>query len=251
MGFWLAQAEAAMQAKEGVMNVAAGFRGELERTVKSRHSRGHPFTEKWVRGELTRPQLGQWAVQQWRYIGTFSQYLAGLYARCPEQEVRDFLLENMWEEELQATRHSEYLIRFAEACGIDRATLRTTPALPTTEALVDWCRTRAFYDHWVVGAAGLNIGLESQVVGIMERVTPPLKERYGFAPAEIGYFEVHLATDQMHSERAFRVVAKYAQTPELQAECLARVARATEMRWLFTDGIYQACVAAATRGETR
>lgn len=49
-----------------------------------------------------------------------------------------------------------------------------------TEALVDWYRTRAFYDHWLVGAAGLNIGLESQVVGVMERVMPPLTEKYGF-----------------------------------------------------------------------
>jgi hypothetical protein len=29
---------------------------------------------------------------------------------------------------------------------------------------------------------------------------------------------------------------------ELRSECLARVARATEMRWLFTDGIYRAFV---------
>ncbi len=218
------------------------FRAELEQTVRSRHSRAHPFTERWVRGELTRMQLAQWAIQQWHFIGNFSQYMAGVYARCPEREVRDYLLENMWEEELAATRHSEYLVRFAAACGVDRETFMATAALPTTEALVDWCYTRAFYDHWVVGAAGLNIGLESQVVGIMERVTPPLIEKYGFKDADIGYFEVHWKTDAMHSERAYQLVDKYATTPELGAECLARVARATEMRWLFTDGIYRTFV---------
>ena len=222
----------------------SNFRAELEQSVRNRHSRSHPFTERWVHGELSRMQLAQWAIQQWHFIGNFSQYMAGVYARCPEREFCDYLLENMWEEELAATRHSEYLVRFAAACGVDRETFMATAPLPTTEALVDWCRIRAFYDHWVVGAAGLNIGLESQVVGIMERVTPPLTEKYGFRNADIGYFEVHWKTDTMHSERAYQLVCKYAATPELQGECLARVTRATEMRWLFTDGIYHAFVAA-------
>lgn len=221
---------------------ATNFAEELEQTVRSRHSRVHPFTERWVKGELTRDQLGQWSIQQWHFIGNFSQYMAGVYARCPQRDVRDYLLENMWEEELTATRHSDYLVRFAAACGIDREKFMATAPLPTTEALVDWCRTRAFYDHWLIAAAALNIGLESQVVGIMERVTPPLTEKYGFATADIGYFEVHWKTDRIHSARAYDLVSKYADSPELRSQCLARVARATEMRWLFTDGIYQAFV---------
>jgi pyrroloquinoline-quinone synthase len=220
---------------------ALNFRAELEQTVRSRHSRAHPFTELWVGGRLTRSQLAQWAIQQWHFIGNFSQYMAGIYTRCPEREVRDYLLENMWEEELAATRHSEYLVCFAAACGVGRENFMAAP-LPTTEALVDWCRTRAFYDHWLVGAAGLNIGLESQVVGIMERVTPPLVDKYGFTDDDIGYFQVHWKNDAVHSERAYELVSRYAVTAELRAECLARVARATEMRWLFTDGIYRTFV---------
>ena len=221
---------------------ATNFRLELEQAVRSRHSRAHPFTERWVNGELTRNQLGRWAIEQWHFIANFSQYMAGVYARCPEREVRDYLLENMWEEELAATRHSEYLVRFAAACGMNRETFMATGPLPTTEALADWCRTRAFYDHWLVAAAALNIGLESQVVGIMERVTPPLTEKYGFTSADIGYFEVHWKTDRMHSERAYELVSKHANTIELRDACLIRVTRATEMRWLFTDGIYRTFV---------
>jgi pyrroloquinoline-quinone synthase len=226
----------------------SNFRTDLEQTVKNRHSRAHPFTEKWVRGELNREQLAQWAIQQWHFIGNFSQYMAGIYARCTEREARDYLLENMWEEELRGTRHSEYLIQFAGACGVDRETFLGTPALPTTEALVDWCRVRALYDPWVVGAAGLNIGLESQVVGIMERVTPPLIEKYGFEEREVDYFMVHWKTDQMHSQRAYEIVDRYARTSEVQKECLMRVGRATEMRWLFTDGIYRTFVDAGANG---
>ena len=38
------------------------FRTRLEQAVAARHSRMNPFTEKWVKGELTRAQLGSWVV---------------------------------------------------------------------------------------------------------------------------------------------------------------------------------------------
>ena len=38
------------------------FRQRLEAAVQAKHSRMNPFTEKWVKGELSREQLGAWAV---------------------------------------------------------------------------------------------------------------------------------------------------------------------------------------------
>ena len=49
-------------------------------------------------------------------------------------------------------------------------------------------------------------------------------------------------------ERAYEIVDKYARAPEVQKECLARVGRATEMRWLFTDGIYRTFVEGGANG---
>ena len=45
------------------MSQPSAFRGQLEAAVNARHSRMNPFTERWVKGELTRPQLGAWAGQ--------------------------------------------------------------------------------------------------------------------------------------------------------------------------------------------
>ena len=85
----------------------------------------------------------------------------------------------------------------------------------------------------------------------MERVTPPLTEKYGFTNDKIGYFEVHWKTDTMHSMRAYELVSKFAASPELHAECLTRVARATEMRWLFTDRIYRTFVSGENANQPR
>ena len=47
------------------------FRARLEAAVIARHSRLNPFTEKWVKGELNRTQLGSWAAQHYQYVSQF------------------------------------------------------------------------------------------------------------------------------------------------------------------------------------
>ena len=65
------------------------FRSELEHAVNARHSRMNPFTDAWVTGKLTRPQLGQWVCQHFQYVGQFSQWCAAVYAGCPDSDARD------------------------------------------------------------------------------------------------------------------------------------------------------------------
>src|SRR5213592_4824833 len=120
------------------MSPSSEFRKQLEAAVNARHSRMNPFTEKWVKGELTRPQLGAWAAQHYQYVSQFPRWCAAVYAECPYPDARDFLLENIVEEE-SGVKHVDLLIRFAEACGVGRAALERTGQLPTTRALTAWC----------------------------------------------------------------------------------------------------------------
>src|SRR5262245_34975479 len=102
----------------------SAFRQQLENAVNARHSRLNPFTEKWVNGELTRPQLGAWAAQHYQYVSQFPRWCATVYGTCPYSDVRDFLLENIIEEE-SGTKHVSLLIRFAEACGVSQQEVET------------------------------------------------------------------------------------------------------------------------------
>ena len=143
------------------------FRTQLENAVSARHSRMNPFTERWVNGELTRQQLGAWVCQHHQYVSQFPRWCAAVYAECPDPDARDFLLENIVEEE-SGTKHVDLLIRFGEACGVSRKEIETARQLATTRALTAWCfetSRRPFH----VAAAGLLVGLESQVPGIYKR----------------------------------------------------------------------------------
>jgi pyrroloquinoline-quinone synthase len=216
------------------------FRRQLEAAVNARHSRLNPFTEKWVNGDLTRPQLGAWAAQHYQYVSQFPRWCATVYGACPYPDARDFLLENIIEEE-SGTKHVDLLIRFAEACGVSRAEVESTRQLPTTRGLTAWCFETAhapFYE----AAAGLLVGLESQVPGIYRRNLPPLKPRYGFTDHEIEFFAVHIEADEVHGERGYEIVEAYADTPAKQAAAVARVREATEMRWQYMTGLHRALV---------
>ena len=74
------------------------FRQRLEAAVAAKHSRMNPFTEKWVKGELTRAQFGSWASQHYQYVSQFARWCAAVYAECPDSDARDFLLENIIED---------------------------------------------------------------------------------------------------------------------------------------------------------
>ncbi len=226
----------------------SAFRQELESAIEARHSSVHPWSEAWVSGKLNRQMLGEWVKQHYHYVSYFAQWLGTVYARCPIEEVRDFLLENIAEEEgltgqagFPAVRHTKLLLDFAEACGKSRREIEDAQLngelLPETLGLQAWCEVQS-QKPFVEALAALLVGLESQVPKIYAKTTPPLIEHYGFTEEEVVFFRLHIAADQEHGERGFEILEKYATTPEARANCLRAVKEATLMRRLYLDGVY-------------
>jgi pyrroloquinoline-quinone synthase len=107
--------------------------------------------------------------------------------------------------------------------------------------LTAWCyetSQRPFH----IAAAGLLVGLESQVPGIYQRNLPPLKALYGFSDHEVEFFAIHIEADEVHGERGYQIVERHSTTPEKQAEAVDQVRQATEMRWQYMTGLYRAYV---------
>lgn len=218
------------------------FRVALEQEVKGRHSQASPFSAAWASGALSKEHFAHWVEQHYHYVGYFAEYLGYVYGNCDNKDAQDFLLQNMWEEELGGTRHTDLLIRFGEACGTTREQVLHAELLPTTLGVQSWCYAMAMRKHFAVATAGLVVGLESQVPGIYRRQLPPLLETYGFTEEETEFFDLHIVSDEVHGERGYQIVLENATTPELQQECLAAVRQATSLRWAYMDGIYRAFV---------
>lgn len=217
------------------------FRTALENAIKGNSANKSPFSVAWATGRLSRDHLSRWAENHYHYVGPFADYLAIVYARMPEryEEAKDFLLQNMYEEELGGDRHTDLLIRFAEACGTTRERVKNPDNMsPTTRALQSWCYCVAMREDPIVAVAGLVVGLESQVPSIYRRQTPTLRAKYGFTDEEVEFFDLHIVSDEIHGERGYQIVLEHADTAELQQQCLKICAIGAQMRLMYTTALW-------------
>jgi pyrroloquinoline-quinone synthase len=204
------------------------FRTALENAIKGKSANKAPFSIAWASGKLSREHLARWAEN---YV----------YARMPDRytEAKDFLLANMYEEEIGGDRHTDLLIRFAEACGTTRERVTDPDNMSaTTRGLQSWCYAVAMREDPIVAVAGLVVGLESQVPSIYRRQTPTLRDKYKFTDEEVEFFDLHIVSDEIHGERGYQIVLEHANTVELQQRCLKICEIGAQMRLLYTTALY-------------
>ena len=221
-------------------------RSALANAIKGKSANKSPFSLAWAEGSLSREHLARWAENHYHYVGPFADYLAYIYARTPDHmtDAKDFLLANMYEEEIGGDRHTDLLIRFAEACGTTRARVIDQENMsPTTRALQSWCYAVAMREDPVVAVAGLVVGLESQVPSIYRKQTPTLRDKYGFSDEEVEFFDLHIVSDEIHGERGYQIVLEHATTVEMQQRCIKICEVGAQMRLLYTTALYNDYVA--------
>src|SRR6476660_35796 len=225
---------------------ADDFRTALENAIKGRAATKAPFSVAWASGKLSREHLARWAENHYHYVGPFADYLASIYARMPDeyQDAKDFLLHNMYEEEIGGDRHTDLLIRFAEACGTTRERVTNPDNMSAiTRGLQSWCYSTAMREDPIVAVAGLVVGLESQVPSIYRKQTPTLREKYKFTDEEVEFFDLHIVSDEIHGERGYQIVLEHADTVDLQQRCLKICEVGAQMRLLYTTALYYDYVA--------
>jgi len=216
---------------------ATDFRQQMLEVVERRHCKRHPLTDAWVNGELTREQLGRWAVEHFHYTHDLHTFFGRILANCDVQEGRDMELDNLADEQNPDDPHNRMLTDFIEACGIDSRALTARPPLPTTQGLRDWLLLLCEKRSWQEAAAGFHVGMEAQLAPICDRVVPALQDHYGFEPRAIRFFVTHQTADVEHGGRALSVVERF--TPEaLRPSVLQAIFEGTEKRWLYFDGVY-------------
>jgi pyrroloquinoline-quinone synthase len=221
------------------------FRTALEEAIKGRQAKDASFSLAWAHGLLTRDHFARWAENHYHYVGPFADYLGYMYANAPDTatDAKDFLLQNMYEEELSDVRHTDLLIRFAEACGTTAERVTDPRNMnAVTRGLQGWCYATAMREHFVVATAALVVGLESQVPSIYRKQLPPLIEKYGFTEDEVEFFDLHITSDEVHGERGYQIVLDHADTVELQQASIQICRFGADMRFSYTKALYDTYV---------
>lgn len=201
----------------------------------------HPFYQEWTEGRLCPEKLRHYACQYSFHVDAFPQYLSAAHSICPDTEARQFLLENLIEEEQGAENHPELWRRFAEATGASRAELNATEAAPAARNLVDtfMAASRSSYHE---GLASLY-AYEHQVPEIAEVKIDGLRHFYGIESERgLAFFRVHVEADRVHRERGRKLLDEL--TPEMQEKAQDAAVRSARALWDFLTEVQAFHVAA-------
>ncbi|MEY3136810.1 MAG: hypothetical protein RL580_542 [Pseudomonadota bacterium] len=230
------------------MMSTAEFFAALEAARQPKHGGGHIFSRAWAAGELSRAQLGEWAIQHFYYIDPIPQQFAQLYARLPDLDARQHLLENLLGEEMPACpekRHPDLLRKFARSCGVsDERILRAEQngeVLPTTRAMRAWIWELSSIRHLSEACAGIMVALEGQLPTLYPKYVEAMR-KMGFSDDDMEFFHVHIEGDTEHAHIGLELTARYATSPELQERAIAAVRASAEMRFSMLDGVYASVV---------
>src|SRR5688572_28987110 len=113
------------------------FTESLVAKLSEKHLLKHELYQAWNEGKAPIQTLQLYAEQYYHHVRTFPRYLSATHSNCEDILSRQFLLENLNDEERGPENHPELWLRFAEGIGTTREQVEKAELLPETEELVD------------------------------------------------------------------------------------------------------------------
>lgn len=208
----------------------------IDALIAERHLLKHPFYVKWRDGTLPTEAIQNYARQYYAFESTFPRLLSSLHARCTQPEVRQALLDNLWDEEHGAANHAELWLRFAEGIGVPREEVRGAEANDGTRALLDgyW---RACTDGALAAGIAALYAYEHQVPEVAAEKIRGLVDRYGIEdPRTLAFFTVHSTLDIEHAEAERSMIRSLADEAGDEA-VVAATREALDAWWGFLDEV--------------
>lgn len=221
------------------------LREKLDERIRSRHLLDHTFYQRWTEGTLTRLELQEYARQYWHFTAAFPTFVSNVHANVEEIAIRQFLLENLIEEERGEDNHPELWLRFCEALGLTREEVLRSEPNDSTRTLIGTMRELSRNGAPHEGLASLY-AYESQVPAVAKAKIEGLAKHFGVsAPREISFFSVHQEADVFHSQSEAEILARFCDTEEKLAAAERAVSATTAALYTFLDGVTAPCEAMA------
>jgi pyrroloquinoline-quinone synthase len=194
----------------------------LDSEVAGRRLLDHPFYQRWTAGTLSLDELRDYARQYYHYAAAFPTFLSAIHAHTDDLEARQYLLENLIEEEHGPDNHPELWLRFCEALGLDRGDVLAGAPNDGMRNLIATMRSLAAAEGLVPGLAALY-AYESQVPAVAAAKIDGLARWYGIDDARsIAFFTVHQTADVHHAQTSRELLARHAGAGDAAREAASR-----------------------------
>jgi pyrroloquinoline-quinone synthase len=180
-----------------------------------------PFMIEFAQGNIPKENLARFAASYCYQVDNFKRFVAQVYANAEPRDVRELMLENLWEEHGEgddSRDHTALVAKFARALGATVEDIYDVEPIPESREWIDRilkvCREKPF----VVGLAAISFGIESrtQTMALLGQI---YRDAYGLTEDDLEFFFMHLEADEEHAGRAIELVRKYCTTEEQLERC--------------------------------
>ncbi len=212
------------------------FLTRLQRRIDSRSLLTHPFYQAWQAGNLTMDDLRVYASQYYFVEANFPRFLSAIHSRCTVREVRQSILDNLWDEEHGDCNHRAMWLDFCSTLGLDRDGLELSPPQPRTQALLDTYYAICTRGSFQEGLAAVY-AYEVQVPRVAMEKIRGLREFYGVADEQsLRFFNVHSTLDEDHALREAEGISNNTR-PDDEPRVEAALQAALDAWWGFLDAV--------------
>ena len=216
----------------------------LDEMIDERHLLKHPFYTKWAEGTLPVEALQEYARQYYAFESAMPRFLSALHARTESREIRQHILDNLWDEEHGKDNHAELWLRFAEGIGVDRDDVQSATRNEATDALVKMYEGVTRDEPVAAGVAALY-AYERQVPQVADSKIDGLARHYDVADSRsIAFFKVHGVMDIEHSGAEREMLGRLAVESD-ESAIEDATGRALDAWWNFLSAVDKPVAVAA------
>ena len=175
------------------------------------------FMQRFASGGVPKENLARFAASYCYQVDQFKRFVAAVYANAEPRDVRELMLENLWEEHGEGDPerdHTVLVARFGRALGAEIPDPYDVEPIPEGRQWIQRILRVCQEEHFVVGLAAISFGIEFRT-GTMAFLGQIYRDQYGLSEQDLEFFFMHLEADEEHAGRAIELVRKYCTTEEL------------------------------------
>lgn len=207
------------------------------------------YLEEFNRNNLKREGARVYALEHCVFAANFPRWLANIAGNCPHLDVRQYLIENMFVEEVRdptvVTGHYESLVDFAVALGLDRQFVYNYRGSDITRWRMGYCEW-ASKRHWLEGFAAITASEVSRGKDMIARMGERAKssrklwDSLNLSDKELAHWDSAEEADSHeggHGDMPIVILQKYAKSQEEQDACLFAAQELLDVYCMWADQI--------------
>lgn len=206
--------------------------------------------EQYSRDHMTREGARVYALEHCVFAANFPRWLSNIAGNCPHLDVRRYLIENMYVEEVHdptiTVGHYESMVDFTVALGVDRSFIYNYSGAPITRMRIVYCEWVSRTLPWLeafAAIAGNEVARGKEMikrVGDRARTSRGQWKALALPEDALSHWDAADAADSEeggHGDAPLEILKKYADTEERQEACLGAMRERQLVNRIWFDQI--------------